>query len=140
MKSIPSNVKKAAEVYNESLERCVAHGGFVDRFYELFLGSSEEVAEKFKNTDFVRQKEALRASLYIMMMAHCWSVECDSHFEEIATRHSRSDLDIRPGLYDLWLNCLLQAVRETDPLFSLEVEAAWKNTLEPGIEFMKSRY
>jgi hypothetical protein len=91
-----SNVRQAAEVYDASLERCVAQGGFLDRFYELFLGSSEEVAEQFKNTDFERQKEALRASLYIMMMAHCWSVECDSHFEEMAKRHSRSDLNIRP--------------------------------------------
>ena len=49
-------------------------------------------------------------------------------------------LAIRPELYDLWLDCLIRAVREHDRSFSSETERAWRNVMERGIEFMKSRY
>ncbi len=135
-----SQKKQAAAIYNDSLARCVKHPGFLDRFYELFLASSDEVAEKFKNTDFKRQKEVLKTTLFIVTTADCWWTECDSQLDEIAQRHSRDELDIRPGLYDLWQKCLLQAVSEADPQYNAEVEAAWKGVLGPVIGFMKSRY
>ena len=50
------------------------------------------------------------------------------------------DLDIRPGLYDTWLDCLIQAVRKHDVQFSSEVEEAWRTTLRPGIEYMRAKY
>ena len=81
----------------------------------------------------------LKTSLYTMMIASGES-ERDLHLERLARRHSRAELDIRPALYDLWLDRLLQAVREFDPLFDIETEAAWRNVLQPGIDFMKSRY
>ena len=62
------------------------------------------------------------------------------HLERLAKLHSRAELDITPGLYDLWLDRLVQAVKEFDPMFDLEIEAAWRHALRPGIEFMKSRY
>jgi len=126
--------------YNASLDRCTARHGFLDRFYELFLASSEEVREKFQNTNFERQKESLRMSLYMMLTAREWCVACDGHLEEIAERHSRRDLDIAPHLYDLWLACLLQAVSEFDPVYDTDVAAAWKAALGPGIQLMKARY
>jgi len=138
--SIDSRADRALSVYNASLDRCTARPGFLDRFYELFLASADEVREKFKNTNFDRQKEALRMSLYMMMTAHDWSVECDGHLEEIAERHSRHDLDIAPHLYDLWLVCLLRAVSEFDPGYDANVAAAWRAALGPGIQLMKSRY
>ena len=33
------------ELFNDSLERCTRTFGFLDRFYELFLASSEEVSQ-----------------------------------------------------------------------------------------------
>jgi hemoglobin-like flavoprotein len=62
------------------------------------------------------------------------------HLERLAKRHSKAELDIKPELYDLWLDRLVQAVREFDPMFDPEIEAAWRRALRPGIEFMKSRY
>ena len=55
-------------------------------------------------------------------------------------RHSREDLDIRPGLYDLWLAALLQAVAGCDPEHTPQIEVAWRDTLSAGIEYMRSRY
>jgi len=62
------------------------------------------------------------------------------HLERLARLHSRAELDIKPELYDLWLDRLVQAVEEFDPMFDLEIETAWRRLLQPGIEFMKSRY
>jgi len=34
----------------------------------------------------------------------------------------------------------VQAVEEFDPKFDIEIEIAWRRLLQPGIDFMKSRY
>jgi hemoglobin-like flavoprotein len=62
------------------------------------------------------------------------------HLERLAKRHSRAEMDIKPELYDLWLDRLVQAVEEFDPMFNMEIEIAWRRLLQPGIDFMKSRY
>lgn len=128
------------ELFNDSLERCTGRPGFLDRFYELFMTSSEEVAAKFKHTDFRKQKKALRVSLYKMMLVPEGNAGADADLERLAQLHSRRQLDVRPELYELWLDRLIQAVREFDPLFSGETEKAWRNVMRPGIEFMKARY
>jgi hemoglobin-like flavoprotein len=128
------------ELFNDSLERCTSGRRFLDRFYELFAGSSAEVAAKFANTDFRVQKAALKVSLYMIMASIERKPEGTVHLERIAARHSRGGLDIGPHLYDLWLDCLIQAVRECDPLFGEETEQAWRRVMQVGIEFLKSRY
>ena len=45
-----------------------------------------------------------------------------------------------PRLYDLWLECLIEAVRGHDPQFSAELESAWRETLAFGIDYMRARY
>jgi hemoglobin-like flavoprotein len=66
--------------------------------------------------------------------------EGNVHLERIAARHSRKGLDIGPHLYDQWLECLIQAVRECDPEFCDETEQAWRRVMRVGIEFLKSKY
>jgi hemoglobin-like flavoprotein len=126
--------------FAESLSRCLADGGFLDRFYELFVESSPEIAEKFRETDFERQKQALSSSLYVMVMALERQAPALAYLERIARRHGRQDLDIRPGLYAVWLDCLVRAAKEYDPLFSKETEQLWRESMQFGIEFMQARY
>jgi hemoglobin-like flavoprotein len=128
------------EVFNDSLEQCTSTRRFLDRFYELFISSSPEVAAKFANTDFRVQKAAVKVSLYMIIASIEQKPEGNVHLERIAARHSRSGLDIGPHLYDLWLDGLIQAVRECDPLFGEETEQAWRRVMRVGIEFLKSRY
>lgn len=129
-----------AELFNDSLERCTANSEFLDRFYDLFLASSTEVAEKFRHTNFVKQKTMLKTSLYMMILAAEGRDEIQAHLQRIAKRHSRADLDIRPDLYTLWLDCLIQAAKEFDPRFTPEIEKSWRRVMEWGISFMKSHY
>ena len=127
------------ELFNDSLERCSGRPDFLRRFYVLFLASSDVVAKKFEHTNLRKQARMLKTSLYIMMLAGGGS-ERVVHLERLAKLHGRAELDITPELYDLWLDRLVQAVREYDPMFDREIEMAWRRVLEPGIEFMKSRY
>lgn len=126
--------------FSQSLSRCLANPAFLDRFYELFISSSETIAEKFRDTDFERQKRALSSSLYAMVMAAEGGEAAIGYLDQIARRHGRQDLDIPPEMYDVWLTCLIQAVRESDPDFTLEVEQVWRGMMRFGIQFMRDRY
>ena len=131
--------ERDVELFNDSIERCSCSPDFLRRFYTLFLASSDTVAKKFEHTDLRKQARMLKTSLYIMMSASCGSEQI-VHLERLAKLHSRAELDIKPELYDLWLDRLVQTVKEFDPMFDLEIDTAWRRVLQPGIEFMKSRY
>jgi hemoglobin-like flavoprotein len=123
-----------------SVSRCLANPRFLDRFYELFVSSSDEIAAKFRDTDFDRQKRALASSLYLMVMAMEEGDAAIAYLEKIADRHNRHDLDIRPEMYDVWLDCLVCAAGECDPDFSDEIERGWRETMKFGIELMRKRH
>ena len=131
----------AIGVFNDSLARCLRGDQFFQRFYELFLASSEEVREKFRATDFRKQRRMLQTSFYMLVeyIALGWP-ECKAYLERIAAAHSKQGRDSPPHLYDLWLECLLRAVKECDAFYSTEVEAAWRFMMGAGIAFLKSRY
>lgn len=129
------------ELFNDSLARCLQGDRFFQRFYELFLASSEEVREKFSATDFRKQARMVKSSFYMLVeyLALGWP-ECEAYLERIATGHSKRQRDIAPHLYDLWLECLLKAAKECDERYSPQVEAAWRYVMGAGIRFLKARY
>jgi len=131
------------DVFRASLKRCLATPHFLGKFYEAFVASSEEVREKFRNTDLDHQAKMLADSLYTLAVAAQAQPGANPAWAEmprLAARHSRADLDISPALYDHWLDCLLDTVRDHDPEFSPAIESAWRQTLMVGVEYMRSRY
>ncbi len=128
-----------AELFDDSLARCLTSHGFLDRFYELFLSSSDEVALKFKDTDFARHKRMLEDSLSLMTNVSGAPSEDLAYQDRVAHRHGLDVLDIGPELYELWRESLLQAVREFDGHFDANIERAWRNVLAEGVEYMQSQ-
>jgi hemoglobin-like flavoprotein len=132
----------AVETFLASLKRCLAAPGFMDAFYERFMASSEEIREKFRNTDMKRQASVLADTLYVV--ANAAQGEDNSlargSLPALAARHNRHGLDIRPGLYDLWIECLVETVRAHDPQFGPDVERAWRDTLAFGADYLRQRY
>jgi len=102
------------EHFNESFTRCTSDPRFLERFYALFLASSDEVRHKFTQTDLPKQRRALQASFHMVLLAATSDPVGTAHFERLAVLHSQPHLDIPPHLYDLWLDCLVQAVQESD--------------------------
>ena len=131
--------ERTIECFNDSLERCQVTP-FLERFYDLFLSSSDEVRQKFKGVDMYNQQRMLKVSLYMLMLVSQKGIGGEEYIERVAELHSRSEHDIPAHLYATWLDCLIQAVSEYDPRFNDEVEQAWRDTLQPGIDYMISRY
>ena len=104
--------ERDVELFNDSIERCSCRPDFLRRFYTLFLASSDTVAKKFAHTDLRKQAKLLKTSLCIMMLASGES-ERIVHLERLAKLHSRANLDIKPELYDLWLDRMVQASRNS---------------------------
>ncbi len=127
-------------IYTDSLQRCLDQERFLWRFYELFLASSPEVRQKFAQTDFKRQIRALKKSLLEASWIGIPTQEARAELEKVAQAHSRAKRDVPAHLYDLWLESLLQSMRDTDPQCSPAVEEAWRTVLGQVIAFMKSRY
>jgi hemoglobin-like flavoprotein len=132
----------SAETFLASLKRCLAVPGFLDAFYERFMGSSDEVREKFRHTDMKRQTGVLADTLYVVanaVQSQEGSIARGS-LPALAARHGRGELDIRPELYDLWLACLVETARAHDPEFEPAVEGAWRETLGAAADYMRQRY
>lgn len=133
--------ERILKIFDDSLARCNANPAFLDRFYETFLASSPKVREKFAHTDFTRQKRALRASLYAMLLAASDEGKGpERYLRELAESHSSRKLSIGAEFYDLWLDSLLATVKELDPEYSPEVEKAWERVMMVGIDYLLSHY
>jgi hemoglobin-like flavoprotein len=76
----------------------------------------------------------------MMMLAAQGNARGQRYLEEIADLHSSRRMDIKPEMYDLWLECLIQTLREFDPLFDDKVERVWRSLMNRGIGLMKSKY
>lgn len=83
---------RAAELFNDNLTRCTVSVEFPDRFYDFFLASSREVAEKFRHTDFHKQKRKFKGSLYMMILMTGGKSEIQKDLQRIAKRR-RADLE-----------------------------------------------
>jgi hemoglobin-like flavoprotein len=138
----PPVERQLVESFLASLKRCLGMPGFMESFYRSFVTSSEEVREKFRNTDIQRQARMLSDSLYVLAVAVQGQPGSPARGDlpRLAERHSRKDLDIRPPLYDHWLACLIETARAHDPQFTPEIEAAWRATLGAGIRYMTAHY
>jgi hemoglobin-like flavoprotein len=131
---------RTLQTFSESLGRCNGNPAFVERFYAIFLASSPKVKEKFAQTDFVRQKAALRASLDAMLLAVKDPAGPQQHLRQLADRHSSRQLNIGAELYDLWLDSLLTTVKEFDPKNNPAVQDAWEKVMMQGVSYLLSRY
>jgi hemoglobin-like flavoprotein len=132
----------ATDVFLASLKRCLAAPGFLAEFYDRFLASSDEVREKFRGVDMKRQTRVLEDSLYVVANAVQGGEGslARGDLPRLAERHSRRGLGIRPELYDLWSQCLVETARTHDPGWADDVAAAWRETLAFGVEYMRQRY
>lgn len=119
-----------------SFARCQATQNFLETFYEKFTSSSPEIRKLFEHTDMMVQTAMLRGSLYMMMYAAVGSEIAARHLRELGHRHN--ELGVSPYLYDLWLESLLEAVEECDPMHSLVIEETWRKVLGRGLEIIKA--
>ena len=123
-------------IFNDSFQICASDPLFLDRFYKVFFSSSEEIKEKFKHTDMKKQKKVLLKSLAYMMNAR----SNPGLISATAVNHDKKHLNISPHLYGIWLNSMVEAVKQSDTRFNQQIEDAWRKTMQPGIDLMIKKY
>ena len=128
----------AANLVMQSYGRCCASPDFFDSFYRHFLASSPLIREKFVDTDMTAQKQLLRQGIMNLVM-HARGMS-DSKLRALGESHSRQRLDIRPELYDLWLDALLLSISAHDKACDADIRQAWREVLNQGIAVIKAGY
>lgn len=128
----------AYEVAHESYERCLRAPDFFGEFYRALLASNEVIPPMFENTAFPRQHRLLQHGLGLLLI---FAKRRDEQLlERIALRHAPSDLDVAPALYENFADSLVEAVSRCDPEFVPSVGEAWRDALQPGLDFMASKH
>jgi hemoglobin-like flavoprotein len=128
------------DIFIASLGRCSQWAGFIPAFYSRFLESSDEIRERFRDTNFEQQNRMLAKSLELAAAATAGDPAGLQEMRERATTHSRTHLNIPPPLYDVWLSAILATASEFDAEWSEEVDRAWRRILEHVIHFMTRSY
>ena len=123
-----------------SFDRCEAAGDFAEKFYEIFLNSSPEIAPLFAKTNFKQQRKLLRATVYIMVTRDVTDPIGRETLERVGHSHSQATLNIRPELYDLWLDSLCETAKAMDAKWTPELERSWRERMAPGIALITSLY
>lgn len=112
---------------------------FFKQFYDIFFGKSEEIRDKFLNTDMEKQVGVLQKSIYHLVSFYISKQEND-YLYKIAVTHNKKNYDIKPVYYSVWLDSLIETVRQLDPQCDRKIELAWRMALTPGILYMQSLY
>ncbi len=125
--------------YWRATQRTLEGVPFLNAFYSNFLATSPEVSEKFGETNFDALMRMLSISL-VHVAKYSSARRPDALLKVLAERHSQKDLDIRPDLYDYWMEALIETVKTYDPHYEDVTGEAWRRVLGPGVDYMKSRY
>jgi hemoglobin-like flavoprotein len=123
-----------------SYHRCEAAGGLFDSFYDIFFAKSPEIPPRFSETDMERQKQDVMASVLMALRLATGDPVARKYIQEIAESHGRGGHDIKPELYDLWLDALCEAIQKHDPRYTPELNQQWRQAMRPAIEIMVSAY
>jgi hemoglobin-like flavoprotein len=130
--------QSAHQIAQQSYSRCLRSPDFLPRFYEHLLASDPAIPPMFAETQFPRQYRLLQHALGLLLSYG--NRPDEMLLERLAAKHSAKSIDVRPSWYALFVESLLAAIREFDDGCDGDVEGAWRETLRPGIDYMKSKY
>ena len=128
------------QTFIDSLERCKADESFIPSFYERFLECSDEIKFKFRLTNFEKQNEMLLHSLELSADATLGKPKALEEIHLRGVSHDREHLDIKPELYEFWLDSLIETAKRIDEQWDDDVEASWRSILGHVITVMVRMY
>lgn len=130
---------KYRKLLNISYQRSISpdYYGFFERFYQNFYAADPCVARLFKKTDMDGQYRMLMQSM-THIITFSTKLESSEEMDNVAMIHGKDKLDIPVELFDIWLECLIDTVRERDLVFNTQTEIAWRVVMAAGIAYMKS--
>ena len=130
----------ARDLASASYQPCCDQPGFFESFYRTFLAACPQAAPRFAHTDFARQNKLFRHAVGVLLIFPKASDAEPTLLSRIAERHSRRDLAVPAEMYPPFVDSLIATVKQYDSVFTPEVEAAWRRTVDKGVQYMVSRY
>jgi len=124
----------ALEIARQSYGRCALKKGFFEGFYDTFMGSSPQIPPFFASTDMTKQRGLLREGISYMLLYSEGSEGGMMAIERIAKIHDIEHVNVKPELYKLWVQSLISNIRKFDHRYTDEVERAWEQVLQQGIQ------
>ena len=134
--AIPSVAAHQLETAKASYARCQMAPDFFRAFYNHFLASDPAIPPYFTDTKFDKQDKLLQHGISLLLI---YAQRPNPHLlSRIADRHGPGgDLKIPAVLYQPFVESFVATVRQFDPSCDAEVEAAWRTSLAPGVEYIK---
>jgi hemoglobin-like flavoprotein len=124
-----------------SYGRCLHNGGFIARFYEIFMASHPDIPGMFKHTDFSRQYLAFRRGITAAMTHAGGSTLSSRTMADMAQVHSSvGRAPVAPELYPYWVDSLLRALAEHDPQYEFALEQRWRMVLSRTTQYFVAHY
>ena len=121
----------------ESYGRCLVRGslGLASRHYDLFVASHPDIQALFNASDPEEHKKTLRHMHTVLLMFGSGDRYAETALVRTARKHGPTGMDVHRDLYEMWAASLIEAVRECDPEFDPEVEEAWQDVVQNGVQF-----
>jgi len=132
--------KATTALAKASYDRCCRPPDFLQTFYRNFLAACPEAVPRFAHTSFDQQTKLLQHAIGLLLIFPNQPKREPALLSRIAERHSRRDLNIDPALYRPFVDALIETVKQFDGMCTQAVEEAWRETLAPGVEYMKSKH
>ncbi|HXG97914.1 MAG TPA: globin [Gemmatimonadales bacterium] len=132
--------KATTALAKASYDRCCQSPEFLQAFYKNFLAACPEAVPRFAGTNFELQTKLLRHAVGMLLIFPNQPNKEPNLLTRVAERHNRGDLNVDPSLYKPFIDALIDTVRQFDGKCTPTVEAAWRETVAPGVEYMKSRH
>lgn len=124
-----------------SYGRCLRKGGFINRFYDIFLESHPDIRPMFERTDWNTQRMALRRGIS-MAISHAEGTGLVRRgVDEMARVHARTGrCPVRPGLYPHWVESLVAAIAEYDDQATPALLQRWREAMGVVIATFVEQY
>ena len=132
--------KAVTALAKASYDRCCRAPDFLQAFYKSFLTACPEAAPRFAHTNFEEQTKLLRHAIGLLLIFPTKPLKEPTLLARLAERHSRRDLDIDPAFYGPFVSSLIATVKRFDGECTPAIEAAWRETVAPGVAYMKSKH
>jgi serine/threonine protein kinase len=139
--TLDETTRIAMQVAAESYKRCRASTSFFRDFYTSFFEANPDFIRMFP-ADLEKQYYVLRETLELILQFPAERLTEPTTLTAVAESHRRRN--IQSPFYDVFIETLIKTVETHDPLFlkvgkGPAVEEAWKVTVRPAIEYMKSK-
>lgn len=132
--------KAVTALAKASYDRCCKAPDFLQAFYRNFLTACPEAAPRFVHTNFDQQTKLLRHAIGLLLIFPTQPPREPTLLARVAERHSRRDLNIDPAFFGPFIEALITTVKQFDGECTPAIEAAWRETVAPAVEYMKSRH